>query len=44
MKSKNPLNFVNNFSGVSSELIDELQDTLKGIPFDDIKRVLTSTS
>ena len=27
---KNPLNFVNNFSGVSSELIDELQDTLKG--------------
>jgi two-component system, NtrC family, sensor kinase len=31
---KNPLNFVNNFSGVSTELIDELQDTLKGIPFD----------
>jgi GAF domain-containing protein len=31
---KNPLNFVNNFSGVSAELIDELQDTLKGIPFD----------
>src|SRR5262245_7213828 len=29
---KNPLNFVNNFSVVSSELIDELQDTLKGIP------------
>src|SRR5262249_16409042 len=27
---KNPLNFVNNFSGVSSELIDELQATLKG--------------
>ena len=27
---KNPLNFVNNFSGVSSELIDELQDTLEG--------------
>ena len=26
---KNPLNFVNNFSAVSSELIDELQDTLK---------------
>src|SRR5262249_5623109 len=24
---KNPLNFVNNFSGLSSELIDELQDT-----------------
>jgi GAF domain-containing protein len=31
---KNPLNFVNNFSVVSSELIDELQDTLKGFPFD----------
>ena len=31
---KNPLNFVNNFSGVSAELIDELQDTLKG-PLDD---------
>ena len=31
---KNPLNFVNNFSGVSAELIDELQDTLKGIAFD----------
>jgi signal transduction histidine kinase len=26
---KNPLNFVNNFSSVSVELIDELQDTLK---------------
>ena len=24
---KNPLNFVNNFSGVSAELIDELQDS-----------------
>src|SRR5262249_31403754 len=35
---KNPLNFVNNFSGVSSELIDELQDTLKGISFDDKAR------
>jgi two-component system NtrC family sensor kinase len=31
---KNPLNFVNNFSGVSTELIDELQDILKGIRFD----------
>jgi signal transduction histidine kinase len=28
---KNPLNFVNNFSAVSSELVDELQDTLKGL-------------
>jgi two-component system, NtrC family, sensor kinase len=35
---KNPLNFVNNFSGVSAELIDELHDTLKGIPFDDKTR------
>src|SRR5262245_8776953 len=35
---KNPLNFVNNFSGVSAELIDELQDTLKGISFDDKAR------
>jgi two-component system NtrC family sensor kinase len=35
---KNPLNFVNNFSGVSAELIDELQDTLKGIHFDDKAR------
>jgi len=34
---KNPLNFVNNFSVVSSELIDELQDTLKG-PLDDKAR------
>jgi signal transduction histidine kinase len=31
---KNPLNFVNNFSGVSVELIDELQDALKGLPID----------
>jgi phosphoglycerate-specific signal transduction histidine kinase len=31
---KNPLNFVNNFSGISAELIDELQDALKGIPLD----------
>jgi GAF domain-containing protein len=29
------LNFVNNFSGVSVELIDELQETLKGASFDD---------
>src|SRR5262249_48030886 len=35
---KNPLNFVNNFSGVSTELIDELRDTLKGISFDDKAR------
>jgi two-component system, NtrC family, sensor kinase len=35
---KNPLNFVNNFSGVSAELIDELQDTLKGISLNDKAR------
>jgi GAF domain-containing protein len=28
---KNPLNFVNNFSGISAELIDELQESLGGI-------------
>ena len=26
---KNPLNFVNNFSALSAELIDELSETLK---------------
>jgi signal transduction histidine kinase len=31
---KNPLNFVNNFSGISTELIDELQETLGGISID----------
>ena len=44
---KNPLNFVNNFSGLSAELIDELQGTLKGLPFTDKSRgqlnELTST-
>ena len=35
---KNPLNFVNNFSGISAELIDELQASLKGIPLDDKAR------
>src|SRR5262245_12658925 len=35
---KNPLNFVNNFSGVSAELIDELKNILKGISFDDKTR------
>jgi GAF domain-containing protein len=28
---KNPLNFVNNFSGISTELIGELQNTLSGL-------------
>jgi two-component system, NtrC family, sensor kinase len=31
---KNPLNFVNNFSGVSVELIDELQDALAAVEAD----------
>jgi GAF domain-containing protein len=35
---KNPLNFVNNFSGLSSELIDELRGTLKDIQFDEKAR------
>jgi two-component system, NtrC family, sensor kinase len=32
---KNPLNFVNNFSVVSAELINELQDILKRVSVDD---------
>ena len=32
---KNPLNFVNNFSAVSSELIDELNDVLKAATLDE---------
>jgi len=32
---KNPLNFVNNFSGVSVELIDELQEALGNMKADD---------
>ena len=35
---KNPLNFVNNFSGLSSELIDELRSALKGVQFDEKTR------
>jgi C4-dicarboxylate-specific signal transduction histidine kinase len=31
---KNPLNFVNNFSGVSAELIDELKETLSNVKTD----------
>src|SRR4029077_4629572 len=39
---KNPLNFVNNFSGISSELIEELQETLKGASLNDkIRREIT---
>ncbi len=35
---KNPLNFVNNFSSLSTELIDELNDVLKASPIDDKTR------
>jgi two-component system, NtrC family, sensor kinase len=35
---KNPLNFVNNFSGVSVELIDELEETLASVKADDKTR------
>jgi len=35
---KNPLNFVNNFSGVSVELIDELNETLARVKADDKTR------
>jgi two-component system, NtrC family, sensor kinase len=35
---KNPLNFVNNFSGISVELVDELQDALARVKGDDKMR------
>jgi signal transduction histidine kinase len=35
---KNPLNFVNNFSGISVELIDELQEALARVKADDKTR------
>ncbi|MBX9844318.1 MAG: HAMP domain-containing protein [Xanthobacteraceae bacterium] len=35
---KNPLNFINNFSGVSVELIDELQEVLQRVKADDDAR------
>jgi signal transduction histidine kinase len=35
---KNPLNFVNNFSGLSTELLSELQQTLSGITIDTATR------
>jgi len=35
---KNPLNFVNNFSGVTAELIDELQEALQKVKVDDKTR------
>ena len=36
---KNPLNFVNNFSDISAELISELKDTLNGLSIDDKARI-----
>jgi two-component system NtrC family sensor kinase len=35
---KNPLNFVNNFSGVSAELIDELQEAFKDVSLNEERR------
>jgi GAF domain-containing protein len=35
---KNPLNFVNNFSALSQELVDELGDALKPVSVDEKKR------
>ncbi|MGB6468828.1 MAG: GAF domain-containing protein, partial [Xanthobacteraceae bacterium] len=35
---KNPLNFVNNFSGLSVELLDELREAVEGGLFDDKRR------
>ena len=35
---KNPLNFVNNFSALSVELLDELDEALRGSPLDDKTR------
>jgi hypothetical protein len=35
---KNSLNFVNNFSEISAELISELQDSVKGVSLDDKAR------
>ena len=39
---KNPLNFVNNFSGVSAELIDELQEVLKDAGLNEKRRSETT--
>src|SRR5262249_28301602 len=35
---KNPLNFVNNFSGVSAELLDELKDALEDVSLNEKRR------
>src|SRR5262249_59513124 len=37
---KNLLNFVNNFSGVSAELIDELRETLDRVKVDEKTRTI----
>ena len=39
---KNPLNFINNFSALSVELVDELGDALKPAPLDDKTREETN--
>jgi signal transduction histidine kinase len=36
---KNPLNFVNNFSGVSAELVDELQEALADVSLNEKRRI-----
>jgi signal transduction histidine kinase len=36
---KNPLNFVNNFSGISSELIEELREALKDVSLSEKRRI-----
>jgi signal transduction histidine kinase len=38
---KNPLNFVNNFSALSVELVDELNEALKPVPLDQATRAET---
>ena len=38
---KNPLNFINNFSALSVELVDELDEALKPVPLDDKTREST---
>src|SRR5215475_2757807 len=35
---KNPLNFVNNFSGISAEIVTELQDVLRNVEIGEEKR------
>jgi GAF domain-containing protein len=35
---KNPLNFINNYSALSCELVDELADAIKAAPLDKAKR------